>query len=65
MFITSIFWFAVVSNEEEENGHTVTTLLKRGDKFGEEDLATGNRRTATLMSQDTIELFVVHGDVSA
>ena len=55
---------SVVSNEQEENGHTVTTLLKRGDKFGEDELATGDRRTATLMTQDTVELFVVHGDVS-
>lgn len=56
--------FAVVSNEEESNGHTVTTLLKRGDKFGEEELVTGERRTATVMSQDNVELFVVHEDVS-
>ena len=53
----------VVSNEEEKNGHTTTTLLKRGDKFGEDELATGNKRAATLMTQDRVELFVVHGDV--
>nr|CAB3262525.1 uncharacterized protein LOC100180193 [Phallusia mammillata] len=62
----SCFYFVLsgrlVSNEEEENGHTVTTLLKRGDKFGEEELATDDKRSATVMSQDDVELFVVHGD---
>ena len=54
----------MVANEEEEGGHTVTTLLKRGDKFGEEELALGEKRRATIMSQDNVELFAVHGDVS-
>nr|XP_026696464.1 uncharacterized protein LOC100180193 isoform X1 [Ciona intestinalis] len=62
----SCFYFVIsgrlVANEEEENGHTVTTLLKRGDKFGEDELATGDKRRATVMSQDDVELFVVHAD---
>ncbi|CAK8686417.1 unnamed protein product [Clavelina lepadiformis] len=62
----SCFYFIIsgrlVANEEEEGGHTVTTLLKRGDKFGEEELALGEKRRATIMSQDDVELFAVHGD---
>ncbi|XP_077974806.1 cyclic nucleotide-binding domain-containing protein 2-like isoform X3 [Styela clava] len=52
----------LVANGEEETGHMVTTLLKRGDKFGEEEIISKSKRAATVMSQDTAELFVVYGD---
>lgn len=55
----------MVANGEEEDGHMVTTLLKRGDSFGEEEIISKSKRSATVMSQDSAELFVVYGDVSS
>lgn len=59
--LTPVLVFVLVVANGEEQGHMVTTLLKRGDKFGEEEIISLNRRSATVMSQDTVELFVVHG----
>jgi len=57
------FYFVIsgrlVANGEDEKGSSTTTLLKRGDKFGEAELATNAKRKATVMSQDDVCLFVV------
>ena len=54
----------MVANGEDEKGSSTTTLLKRGDKFGEAELAANTRRKATVMTQDNVWLFVVARQVS-
>ena len=52
-----------MSNERINDEEVITNIMKSGDKFGEDEIVTSDRRPATIISQDTTQLFVVHKKV--
>ncbi|XP_033116113.1 cyclic nucleotide-binding domain-containing protein 2-like isoform X2 [Anneissia japonica] len=54
--------YIVLSGELTETFGGQTYILKKGDKFGESDIIRNCRRTNTVMTKDTVELFCIHSE---
>ncbi|XP_071847461.1 cyclic nucleotide-binding domain-containing protein 2-like isoform X2 [Apostichopus japonicus] len=52
--------YFVLSGKLTETCGGQTYILKKGDKFGENDLIQATRRSCTVMTKNSVELFCVH-----
>ncbi|KAJ8028240.1 Cyclic nucleotide-binding domain-containing protein 2 [Holothuria leucospilota] len=52
--------YFVLSGKLTETYGGQTYILKKGDKFGENDLIQATRRSCTVMTKNAVELFCVH-----
>ncbi|XP_022079604.1 uncharacterized protein LOC110973238 isoform X2 [Acanthaster planci] len=54
--------YVVLSGNLTETLAGQTYLLKKGDKFGENDLIRGSKRTSTVMTKNKVEMFCLHSE---
>ncbi|XP_038055391.1 uncharacterized protein LOC119727547 isoform X3 [Patiria miniata] len=55
--------YIILSGNLTETLAGQTYLLKKGDKFGENDLIRGSKRTSSVMTKNKVEMFCLHSEV--